>query len=384
MPPKATLKAKRRDSVAPPTMRLITLANAECPEEQFGIKPLETSPAMATPIEHAAYELTELPTVEARAPRSMPWEEDDSVFLAFRTKLPLVVTGDTIYEHIAKPMLALPTDAPQRSEGWHLARSFAVTASQFASAANENPSMSQNKLLLSKTFPKTQGFGGNGFTEWGTIHEKHAEEAFVQFLCERKQATAVTRLNGGDTEVHFSDGSCITHESHKRNAAQPFLGFSPDGLLWNADKTEVALIEYKCPAYQRSGPGHPYAAKNELCIPRQYMPQIQGSLQLLRDCYSGVKCVRAWFVVWQAHQFFVTHVPYVPRFADKIVEASASFFKDRFLPACADAVKERDKLICLRSNGPFGGNGRTAVDVPPGVSAPSEAYTGAVSPDPGH
>lgn len=350
MAPKVVGVKRDRTSVAPPTMRLITLANCESTETVFGIKPLETSPAMATPIEHSAYELTELPVVEPRAPRAMPWEEDDAAYIKFRSRLPLAVTGDTIYEHIAKPLLAGPCDAPQRSDAWHLSRSFAVTASQFASAANENPSMSQNKLLASKIFPTKHGFGGNSFTEWGTIHEKHAEEAFVSFLCKVNNSTATTHETGSDTEIRFSDGLCITHEAHKRDAAQPFLGFSPDGLLWNADKTEVALIEYKCPAYQRSGPGHPYAAKNDLCIPRQYMPQIQGSLQLMRGSYTGVRCVRAWFVVWQAHQFFVTHVPYVPRFADKIVQASSSFFKDRFLPACADAVTERDKSVAIAGN----------------------------------
>jgi hypothetical protein len=121
------------------------------------------------------------------------------------------------------------------------------------------------------------------------------------------------------------------------------LGFSPDALLWNKDRTEVELIEYKCPAYQRSGPGHPYAAKNSICVPRQYMPQIQGSMHLLRERFPGVRCVRSWFVVWQAHQFFVTHVPYVPQYAERTVAAGTSFFHERFLPACIDAIKERDE-----------------------------------------
>ena len=326
-----------------PTMRLITLANStpDCGTE-FGLAPLTTSAAMSTPIAHSAYELTELPTFTPRGPvRSMPWEEDDETFLKFRATLPDIVTPDAMYEHVAKPLLT-GSDAPQRSEGWHLARAFAVTASQFASAANENPSMSKKKLLLSKTYPKANGFQGNAFTEWGTIHECHAEEAFVQFLCERKQTTAAT-VEGGD--VHFGDGSKLTHSALKRDPSKPYIGFSPDALLWNADGTEVALVEYKCPAYQRSGPGHPYAAKNSLCVPRQYMPQLQGSLQILRACYPDVKCVRAWFVVWQAHQFFVTHVPYVDRFASRILDASCTFFQKQFLPACVEAVKQREATV---------------------------------------
>jgi len=342
-------------------MRLISIANCvENCEEQFGLRPLETSPAMATPIEHSAYELTELPTFTPQTPRGMPWEEDEATFIKFRATLPEVVTGETIYNLVAKPLLAGPTDAPQRSDAWHAARSFAMTASQFASAASENPNMSPSKLLLTKTYPRQNGFTGNSFTEWGTVHEKHAEEAFIQFLCEHKQATSTTDTVDGQIEVRFSDGSRLTHMSHLRNAKLPFLGFSPDALLWNADSTEVSLVEYKCPAYQRSGPGHPYAAKNSLCVPRHYMPQIQGSLQLLRENYRGVKCVRAWFVVWQAHQFFVTHVPFVPRFANKIVEASSTFFKERFLPACAQAVALRDLTTISSIEPPNDSNEDTA------------------------
>jgi hypothetical protein len=300
---------------------------------------------MATPIEHAAYELTELPTFSPRVPRAMPWEEDDQTFLRFRSSLPLNVTADVIYEHVAKPMLNGPLDGAQRSDAWHAARSFAITASQFASASGENPSMSANKLLTTKTYPRQEGFGGNAFTEWGSIHEKHAEEAFVQFLCERMQATSTIHEIGGEREVHFSNGSKLTHSTHQRDPSRPFLGFSPDALLWSEDGKEVSLVEYKCPAFQRSGPGHPYAAKNDLCIPRQYMPQLQGSMLLLRECFPGVQCNRAWFVVWQAHQFFVTQVPYVPRYASKIVSASSAFFKDRFLPACAEAVQLRDGIL---------------------------------------
>jgi len=330
-----------RKTRALPTLRLISLANSLQPEEKFGIKPLETSLAMATPLSHSEFELIDLPQPqEQRAQKGMPWEEDDATFIRFRSALPLELTPEVLYEHVAKPALDGPTDAPQRSEAWHAARSFAVTASQFASASNENPTFSQGKLLTSKTYPKQNAFTGNAFTEWGTQHEKHAEEAFVQFLSSKLQAIPVYV---GD-EVHFSDGSKLTHTSHKRGSI-PYLGFSPDALLWSPDAAEVALVEYKCPAYQRSGPGHPYANKNELNIPRQYMPQIQGSLHILRECYPDKVCIRSWFVVWQAHQFFVTHVPYVPSYASRIVSASSAFFKDKFLPACVEAVSLRDGIV---------------------------------------
>jgi hypothetical protein len=310
-------------------MRLITLANCGLCEPVFGIAPLTTSPAMFTPLAHARYELIDLPTPDAgRAPRPMPWEEDDDEFIRFRATLPDEVTGEAIYERVALPLLRFPVDGvEQRTDAWGAARAFAVTASQFASAASQNPNQSANALLKAKTYPKREDFRGNPFTEWGSQHEVHAEEAFIQFL----------------KEQDFKGE--LTHASHLRDPTRPFIGFSPDALLWSEDKSEVALVEYKCPAYRRSGPGHPYAAKNTLCVPQQYMPQIQGSLHVLRALFPDVRCARAWFVVWQPHQFFVTHIPYVDQYASRTIQHAESYFRTRFLPACADAVKERDLQI---------------------------------------
>jgi hypothetical protein len=281
----------------------------------------------------------------------MPWEEDDEAFRKFRMNLPEDLTPETFYASVALPTYKT-VDGEQRSAEWHAARTFAVTASQFASASDENPNMSANKLLMSKTFPKRDGFRGNPYTQWGVLHEEHAEEAFCAFLSEHLgEATKTSGANAGAnanaSKWTFKDGSTLEHPGFLRHPDTPCLGFSPDALLWNSDRTEVALVEYKCPAFQRSGSGHPYAAKNDLCIPRQYMPQIQGSLHLLRLMYPD-KCVRAWFVVWQAHQFFVSCVPYVPAYASRTVLASTAFFHDRFIPACISAIRERDDRIALQ------------------------------------
>jgi hypothetical protein len=335
-----------------PTMHLITKANCEVLEEKFGIPPLSVSCAMETPIEHAEYELTELPTFvpSGRTVHRMPWECDDEQYKKFRASLPSL-TPEALYEVMAPQG---DCDMPQRSTEWYTARSFRVTGSQFASAAHENPSMSAAKLLEAKVYPSRNPFDGNAYTEWGSLHEVHAEDAFLQFLTKHlgslvrgdgekyaKPDRLVTRL--GSQDFTFEDGSCLEHPGLLSTKDTRWLGFSPDALLWNKDRTEVELIEYKCPAYQRSGPGHPYAAKNSICVPRQYMPQIQGSMHLLRERFPGVRCVRSWFVVWQAHQFFVTHVPYVPQYAERTVAAGTSFFHERFLPACVDAIKQRDE-----------------------------------------
>jgi len=344
-------------------MRLITIQNSvDCPA-QFGITPLTKPTAMATPLSHAKYELSELPSHTEQANRGMPWEEGDDVYLRFRESLPEVLTAANFYTTVALPSYKT-IEGDQRSPEWHAARTFAITASQFASASDENPGMSANKLLASKTFPKRDGFRGNPFTQWGVLHEGHAEEAFCTFLTAHLGQAIGAESGGRPDKWHFKDGSTLEHPGFLRHPDSPCLGFSPDALLWNSDRSEVALVEYKCPAFQRSGPGHPYAAKNDLCIPRQYMPQIQGSLHLLRLMYPD-KCVRAWFVVWQAHQFFVSCVPYVPAYASRTVLASTAFFKDRFIPACIQAIQERDSSLNApkAKQNPFQAASRTATGV---------------------
>ena len=252
----------------------------------------------------------------------MPWETTDNIlFRRFREKLPQTVTPESIFTNIALPALAVPVSSAQKTTEWFQARAFAVTASSFAGTSDN-----AETLLKTKTYPLRYGFSGNSYTEWGSLHEKHAEEAFVAFLAER--AT--------DYELE--------HPSHLRDPVRPFLGFSPDALLWNKDRTEVDLVEYKCPAARRSGPGHPYSV-HKLNVPSRYMAQIQGSMLLLRALYPDVRCVRAWFVVWQAHQFHVTHVPYVDLYARPTIDQADTFFQKRFLPACVDAVLTREKSM---------------------------------------
>ena len=307
--------------ITKPTVRLMTLANCDNPLEKFGIQPLLTSASLQTPEHHWKFELDQLPQASESRRFGMPWERDEKTFRSFRKRLPSQITPSSILTEVVLPELQKPLDAPQRSEEWHQARAFAVTASNFAGTSDNAES-----LLKQKTYPLRHGFSGNSFTEWGAQHEKHAEEAFQTFLTTNK-----------------FDGKLV-HPSHLRDATRPFLGFSPDALLWSQSGDEVELVEYKCPAGRRSGPGHPYSS-DKLNVPSRYMPQLQGSMLLLRALYPAVKCVRAWFVVWQPHQFFVTHVPYVHLYASKTIDQAQTFFHGRFLPACVDAVLTREKSI---------------------------------------
>jgi len=305
-----------------PTARLMTLKNCESTAPKFGLNVFETSVALVTPSHHWSYELDSLPAPRPQDPHGMPWETESNIaFRGFRRRLPAEVTPESIFTNIALPALSLPVTNAQKTPEWFQARAFAVTASNFGGTSDN-----AETLLKSKTYPLRHGFRGNSYTEWGSMHEKHAEEAFLAFLSER------------------APDCTLEHPAHLRDPQRPFLGFSPDALLWDKERTEVDLVEYKCPAARRSGPGHPYS-NDKLNVPSRYMAQIQGSLHLLRALNPGVRCVRAWFVVWQAHQFHVTHVPYVDQYASKTVDQAETFFKGRFLPACVDAVLTREKTM---------------------------------------
>lgn len=301
----------------------MTLANCESTEAKYGIPILETSTAQVTPEHHWAFELDKLPVPQRQEAFGMPWETTDNTkFRRFRDKLPKDVTPDSIYTNVVLPVLSKPSPGSQKTAEWFEARAFAVTASSFGQTSENAES-----LLKSKTYPRSFGFTGNSFTEWGSMHETHAEEAFLKFLKANET---------GDFE--------LAHPAHLRDNHRVFLGFSPDALLWTKGRTEVDLVEYKCPAGRRSGPGHPYSS-DKLNVPARYMSQIQGSMHLLRALYPTVRCVRTWFVVWQAHQFHVTHVPYVEKYAKATIDLAESFYKKRFLPACADAIVAREKTM---------------------------------------
>ena len=115
---------KRTRSVTIPTMRLISLSNCITQDASLGLNALETSIAMATPLSHADYELVELAPPTLRDVKGMPWEQDDESFRKFRAALPANVTGADLYEKVALPILQQTADAPQRSDAWHVARSF--------------------------------------------------------------------------------------------------------------------------------------------------------------------------------------------------------------------------------------------------------------------
>lgn len=304
---------------------LVTLS--ETIEPALLIKPFETQ-LFSTPETHSCFEHNELCTNESSSTEAinfkMPW--DDPSQLKFLKSIQPVTpeSFETVFVNRTAEQCELEEKCPQRSEEWHKARAFSVTASQYGASVGHNRYMSRPALLRHKLSPHSITFPQH-YVKWGVDHEPHAEEAFIEFLKER--STGV-----------FS----IDHPGLLKHPSKSWTACSPDGLLrrWVDGVEVVELIEYKAPAYHREKIGHPYS-KELYNIPAMYLDQMQGSMWLIRNhdvVRNGSSLVGGWFVVWQPHALHVTYVPYVQEYANYLMENVHSFYKDEFVPACVEKI----------------------------------------------
>jgi putative phage-type endonuclease len=304
----------------------------ETVEPALLIGPFKTE-LFSTPESHSCYEHNDL-CYDTKTDSSeavlfkMPWD-DPSQLKFLRSIQP--VTPES-FERVFVNRTAADCEreqlCAQRTEEWHKARAFSVTASQFGASVGHNKYMSRPALLRHKISPHTNTFPQH-FAKWGIEHEDHAEEAFIAILKER--------CNGVYT---------IDHPGLLKHPSKPWTACSPDGILrrWVDGVEVVELIEYKAPAYHREKIGHPYS-KDVYNIPSMYLDQMQGSMWLIRnhDIVRGGSSMKGgWFVVWQPHALYVTYVPYVQDYANRLMENVHTFYKDDFVPACVEKINSTD------------------------------------------
>ena len=312
--------------------------------EVMGLLPFATL-KLSTPAEHAVFELTSLPVAESAEKTKdalaseggiMPWEqtEEESKRVLDASKGKDEEEEAEALAETFKKMTEEAPDAPpapelQRGPEWYKARRFKLSASQVASVVRKSPFMSRKKLLYTKVYPQANAYAGNTYTNWGTVHEPHAEEAFEKcFLVERGGAYLLKHFG-------FVNG----------RGGLWFGGFSPDGVLHRRTaigddhETSHELVEYKCSAHHRDAAHHPYV-KYWKCIPEHYLIQLQYSMHIARQRPQFKGMERAWFVCWQPHALHVTHVPYMPLYAAALAEQASLFYHKRFVPACLKALKQ--------------------------------------------
>jgi putative phage-type endonuclease len=214
---------------------------------------------------------------------------------------------------------------PQKSIGWLKARSCSITGSDFASAMCRNPYKSSKRFLSDKV-GSSHGEASK-FSQWGTDHEEHAEEAF-KFVLDKRCDSPYR----------------IDHPAIFKHVDAQWIAVSPDGILRHRDASGndvVELVEYKAPAYYRHSHTYPYE-KHKGGIPPQYYDQIQGTMWLMKnyDVCPGSKTVKGtYFVVWQPHALSVVYVPYCEEFATQLSTNLRKFYFEKFIPGCIDALK---------------------------------------------
>jgi putative phage-type endonuclease len=159
----------------------------------------------------------------------------------------------------------------QGSAAWFAARSGRLTASRFGTAAGLSRYATPRSL-----WQLMSGSLGDSATEDSTSAAvQHGNRA-------EPEARGVYMLVTGAAVVET--GLCVHHE-------HMWLGASPDGLVG-----DDGLIEIKCPVHQLHS-----------CVPREYMAQVQGQLEVLG---------RGWcdFVSWRQGQLLIVRVRRSPAY----------------------------------------------------------------------
>jgi hypothetical protein len=283
-----------------------------------------------TPEHHSVFEKQDLrePDESTTCADPKPWEECAGSEVRTQVKEKLKGSSDptALYTLLCKSKEDCEADTkfPQRSVGWHNARSFSITGSDFASAVFRNPYKSGKKLLASKVWPSKGESLSSKFAQWGVDHEVHAEEAFAAVL----ESICLSPFN-------------LQHPAMFKHVDAQWIAVSPDAVLTHHDdngEVVVDLVEYKAPAYYRDLPGYPYKKYADSGnIPPQYYDQIQGTMWIMRnyDVFpSGRKVQGCYFVVWQPHALSIVYVPYKEVYANALAANLKIFYFEKFLPKC--------------------------------------------------
>ena len=196
----------------------------------------------------------------------------------------------------------------QLSEEWFLARKGRATASQFSKIFTPTGRVSKSSVSYMRKLAREcvcedpMEFQGNKHTDWGNDNEADARELFEKTM---------------GLEVH-EVGFCSPD-----NGA-PY-GFSPDGLIKDADGEYYEGLEIKAPGVDKHVE---YLLNGEL--PNEYKMQVHGSLAI-----SGFN-----------HWHFMS---YFPNLTPLIIKIERDEFTDKLASALDDFVvdyaKERERVI---------------------------------------
>ena len=176
------------------------------------------------------------------------------------------------------------TRKQQESEKWHELRRKRLTASNFGRVRTLSRSTRPDALLKQILYPKS--LDNLPAIKWGQENEAGAVAAYIEFQQQNKENIVVTK-----------SGFCIS-------SANPFLGASPDGCVYDPYVPECpfGFLEVKCPyKYRDVHPidacthsdfcGSLHGGKFELKRSHHYYAQVQGQMAIGNRNWCD-------FVVW--------------------------------------------------------------------------------------
>lgn len=139
---------------------------------------------------------------------------------------------------------------------------------------------------------RKQKFGGS---EIATVLNKNKNKKFSDLVQEKKNISEIEidLLNKYNDSMlwgklfepiakHFIEAKYNRNIHEFGSIPVPFVpvSYTPDGIILNEDKSDILLLEIKCPMQRRI-----INAKGEIVIPEYYIPQIQTGLNIFHAEY---------------------------------------------------------------------------------------------------
>lgn len=180
----------------------------------------------------------------------------DNKYQLYKTKIEIPEEFEDLYKHFLK--LYNQPQPEQRSDDWFKYRYERITASDWATALNENPYEPPESLILKKCDPDFP------FLDNTAVHHGKKYEPIATMIYEHIYNTKVTEFG------------CIMHKDI------PFLGASPDGIssIFTMDnkfnKRLGRMLEIKCPLRREIIMN---GKIDGVICPHYYWCQVQGQLE---------------------------------------------------------------------------------------------------------
>ena len=200
------------------------------------------------------------------------------------------------------------SDMEQRSPEWFAARKGRITASMAGAILGLDPNCTREEAMrrmVRASVDAPSEFVGNIATNWGTMHEQEAKEAFEYEFGEKVEAATF-----------------VVHPT------LDWLGASPDGYVG-----DDALLEIKCPYGLRNGGDFKFLKDQP-----HYYAQMQ--VQML---VTGRKL--CWFWQWTPVNHGLTSVHYDQEWIDENLPKLEAFYKEFLEEDPKDHLGERRIVI---------------------------------------